>query len=124
MRNAHRGEVTLPGLGTLRYDWDGLARLIGEFGQDFDSVVAKASASMDVDTIAKAVAIGLGGDVTAEDVKRASPPIVPAVQAVMRALNLAFHGDEKGAAPADQADANPRAKISSRKPAKSRSGRG
>lgn len=95
-----RNEREVPGLGTLRYDWHAIGRLVEEFGQDFDAAISKASVLTDIDAIAKAVAIGLGDGISAEDVKRASPPIVPTVQAVMEALNLAFHG-QKGAPPAD-----------------------
>jgi hypothetical protein len=88
--NAYRGETSVPGLGTLRYDWDAVAKLIAEFGQDFDANISKSMAKMDLETIAKAVAIGLG--ITPEEVKRAAPPIVPTINAVMIALNLSFHG--------------------------------
>src|SRR3546814_13420921 len=83
--NKHRGEMDVPGLGTLRYDWDRVAQLIAEFGEDFDSHVSESAKRMDLETIAKAAAIGLGIDVAA--VKRASPPIIPTVGAVMAALN-------------------------------------
>lgn len=105
MPNLHRGEVALGDLGTLRYDWNAIAALVAEFGQDFDSKLSAAARDFDIDVIARAVAIGLNNDKTADDVKREAPPIVPTVAAVLDALNLAFHG-QREAPPAD-GNANP-----------------
>lgn len=116
--NTHRGEQSVPGLGVLTYDWDAIARLIDAFGQSFDTKLSEAMVSNDLDAIATAVAIGLGGETTPEDVKRASPPIVPTVNAVMVALNLSFHGKKE--APAATGDGNP-PRTSSAKRAKRRS---
>jgi hypothetical protein len=97
--------VALEGLGTLRYDWHAIARLVDEFGKDFDSKLSAAARDFDIDVIARAVVIGLDNGATVDDVKRAAPPIVPTVAAVLDALNLAFHG-QREALPAD-GDANP-----------------
>lgn len=105
MRNTYRGEQDIPGLGTLKYDWDAIARLIDAFGQSFDTKLSEAMVSNDLEAIATAVAIGLGGEWTPEAVKQASPPIVPTVSAVMVALNLSFHGSKE--APAATGDENP-----------------
>lgn len=118
--NQYRGEQTVPGLGVLKYDWDAIARLIDAFGQSFDSKLSEAMVANDLDAIAIAVAIGLGGEMTADDVKRASPAIVPTVNAVMLALNLSFHGDVE--APAASGGGNP-TRTQSRKPAKRRTKR-
>lgn len=123
MPNEHRGEVTLADLGTLRYDWHAIARLVAEFGSDFDSKLTAAARDFDTDVIARAAAIGLGSDVTADDVKSAAPPIVPTVAAILDALNLAFHG-QREAPPASDGDANPPKAISSRTRGAKRSGRG
>jgi len=104
--NAERGEVAIPGLGLLHYDWDAIARLIDAFGQDFDSTISEAMVKNDMTAIATAVAIGLGPTVTPDEVKAVSPPIVPTVNAVMVALNLSFHGEPTGA-PHDEAEPNP-----------------
>lgn len=120
MRNEYRGEQYVPGLGTLNYDWDAIARLIDSFGQSFDAKLSEAMVSNDLDAIATAVAIGLGGGVTPDDVKKASPPIVPTVNAVMIALNLSFHGSKE--APAATGDGNPpKTGTRSQRRAKSRS---
>lgn len=123
MANEYRGEVNVPGIGPLRYDWDGVARLTSEIGEDFETEISKAAGvSLNMNIIAKAVAIGSG--LTVDEVKAASPPIVPTVQAVMAALNLAFHGKE-GAVPTTGNENPPTpGKTSSRKRAGSRSGRG
>lgn len=99
MRNA----VDVPGVGTLRYDWDAIERLIAELGADFDARISKAAQTLDVGVLALVVAIGAG--VSVDDVKRASPPITPTFGAVIAALNLAFHGQQE-AQPSD-GDANP-----------------
>jgi len=119
--NAHRGEVAIEGLGTLRYDWHAIARLVDEFGKDFDTKLSAAARDFDVDVIAAAVAIGLGGEATVDDVKRAAPPLVPTVAAVLDALNLAFHGQRE--APPANGDANPPRKTSSATRGGKRSGR-
>jgi hypothetical protein len=93
----------LPGIGEIRYDWDGVSRLIAEFGDDFDKTISDAGTRMDLESIAKALAIGSGKDVS--EVKAVSPPIVKAIEAVMLALNIAFYGQE--GAPAANADENP-----------------
>lgn len=99
MPNTARGEQDIPGLGTLRYDWNAIARLIDAFGESFDATLSEAMMKNDLEAVATAVAIGLGGDWTADAVKEASPPIVPTINAVMVALNLSFHG-QKEAPPA------------------------
>lgn len=95
--------MNAPGLGVLQYDWDAVARLVAALGPDFDTKISHAAINTDLDTIALAAAVGLGE--TPEYVKDVSPPIASTAQAVMEALNLAFHGEVE--APAATGDANP-----------------
>lgn len=122
MPNAHRGATSAPGLGELRYDWDAIARLVDVFGNDFDAKITAAALATDLDTIAKAAAIGCGK--TAEQVKALSPTITPTVQAIMAALNLAFTGKREAPPVAGENPPNRNSgAISSPTRAKRRSGR-
>lgn len=109
----------MPGLGVLSYDWDAVARLVAALGSDFDTKITQAALETDMETLATAVAIGLGESV--EYVKDISPPITLTVAAVMEALNLAFNG-QREASPADGSE-NPPAAISSRKRGSKRTAR-
>lgn len=102
MPNAVRGEVELPGLGVIRFNHDALARVRDVLGPEWDKVLSDAMLTHDMETIDKVVAIGLGKSF--EEVWAFSPPVVPTIEAVMVALNLAFHGQRE--APRD-ADENP-----------------
>ena len=105
MLNPHRGETEVPGIGVIRFDWDAIARLVDEFGAGFDSVISQAIVEADVEVLAKTVAIGAVDAITPEFVADVSPPITPTANAIMKALNLAFHGTE--GAPAAERDENP-----------------
>jgi hypothetical protein len=100
--NIHGG-VELAGLGVLKFDWERLAKLVDVLGPDFDTKLSKAALNYDLQTITVAISIGLGG-VDADEIKRASPPLISAVGALMAALNIAFHG---GKEPPQDAGENP-----------------
>ena len=125
-RNPHRGTVSIAGLGTLRYDWERIAQLIGLLGPSFDSKIAEAAMRLDLDTIANVLAIGLDDGGSADQIKSASPPLKLCIEAITAALKLAFEGPE-GTPPAGR-DKNPpqatKAPISSAKGKGRRSGRG
>ena len=83
----------------LRYDWDALARLDARFPDGLDL--------KDPETLAEVVAIGIADpEVTAETVKAASPPVMPTIDAVTRAHNLAYYGHVE----AEEASHPPRAR--------------
>lgn len=109
MPNPYRGEITVPGLGVLIYNWDAVAQLVAALGSDFDAKITAAATATDIKTIALAVAVGTGK--TVAEVMTASPPYVPTAMAVIAALNVAFNG-VKGAPPV--ADANPPRSTASR----------
>jgi hypothetical protein len=125
LTNQYRGDVGITGLGVLRFDWERLARLVALLGPDFDTKLSKAATNYDLDTVAQAVSIGLGG-LDPDRIKAHSPPIVPTVAALMAALNLAFHGAKEP--PPVTAGENPprmkRAATSLPKRGKKRSARG
>jgi len=91
MTNSYRGEIDVKGVGQLRFTWDRIAQLRDELGGDFDEKITKAAMENDVVTMAAVVAIGTG--LSAEKVNEASPPIIPTFNAIIAALNLAFHGE-------------------------------
>lgn len=104
MPNTYRGEREITGVGTLRYDWDAVARLVDAFGPDFDAKLGAAFIHTDMSVIARAVAIGTGK--TEDEIKAACPPIMPTINAIHAALNLAFHGQGK-APPVTPGESNP-----------------
>ena len=94
-----RGDVQIKLGGSsysLRYDWAAIGELIREYGDQFDSVVATASANYDVDVVATTLAIGLKRchpDVfTKEEIMKHSPPLIDAVAAVNDSIMMAFYG--------------------------------
>lgn len=89
----------------LRYDWQRIERLVAELGENFDAKISDAVRTNDLDTLALAVSIGCDDGATVDEIKAESPAIVPTVQAVMTALNVAFHGTKE--APAATGDENP-----------------
>lgn len=101
--NEHRGEVEIvlrddddaPQTYTLVYDWNALARLRKAFGDSIEKVLSKAFAEMDVDRLAKIIAIGLErrhGTVDEAMIRRSSPPLMDTIEALARAFNMAFYG--------------------------------
>lgn len=109
-RNALRGEVYVEIAGQpmrLRYDWDAVARLKSELGEAFEIRVSDAIRTWDVDTLSVVLSIGLRHEhpeATPEAIRAASPPLGPCQQAIIEALNLAFHGTTEVP---DQPDENP-----------------
>lgn len=76
----------------LRYTWAALAELQAELGEDYDTVISAALGAQDVKIISKAVACGLNGALTADEVFKASPSLVATVAAVMGAIRFAYYG--------------------------------
>jgi hypothetical protein len=96
--NPYRGEVAIEIAGRpriLRYGWAEIAALQAALGEDFSTRIAQAMAATDGNVLAQVLAIGLKHDwpeVTAEAIVEASPPIAATIEAINRALTLAFHG--------------------------------
>lgn len=92
--NKHTGTVgfAVPGEGNvdLRFDWNGIASLHGEYGKDWEGEVQRILGELDAQGLAKILAIGSGHE--AEWWVDKSPPFIPAAQAVQAALRLAFFG--------------------------------
>ena len=73
---------------TLLYDWTAIGRL--------NAAYAGTQNLMDPATLADVLEIGLVAhhpDIKAADIFAMRPPLMPAVDAVTRALSYAFHGD-------------------------------
>lgn len=81
----------MPGVGAVAFTWDRIAQLVDALGPEFDSQISAAAINTDIAVIAQAVSIG-NGELTPADVVKLSPPITPTVNALLEALNLAFHG--------------------------------
>lgn len=75
------------------FDWDALEKLQQKFTQE--DLAAVASGKSNFGVLAEVLAIGLQRHhegFTAAKVKKLSPPFVSAVNAIDRALGLAWHG--------------------------------
>lgn len=82
----------------LRFDWKALGELRAAYGAQFQEHVNAALLELDFDVIARALSLGVSGAVTEEAIKADPPPIVPALNALNRAFNIAYHGPD-GAPP-------------------------
>lgn len=106
--NPYRGEVALELDGkphVLRFTWSALVQLRADFGSDFDTRLSAAMLDLDLEAIAKALAIGLRHahpDITPARVMDGSPTITAATDALQTALRLAFHGPGEVVAKASQ----------------------
>lgn len=104
--NQYRGEVAVEIGGemrVLRFSWDALARAKADVGdQLFNAVV-----DMDFDLMARLLTAGLAEawpEVTADEIRSLSPPVLVIQQALIQALNLAFYGSKEGPAAKPSAD--------------------
>ncbi len=93
-QNKHTGAVHIP-VGslkdvTLRYDWEAIAALHGEYGKEWEGEVQRILAELDARGLAKILAIG--SEHSEEWWIEQSPPFVPTATAVNAALHLAFFG--------------------------------
>ncbi len=101
MRNERRGEIALDVAGESRllvFDWNALARLESELGEDFDQKIAQAGYKMDLGTLAIALAVGFTKhwpEVTAQLITEEAPPVIKTMEVLGKALNLAFYGSEE-----------------------------
>jgi hypothetical protein len=95
--NAHKGEVSLLLGGKehiVLYDWNALAKVQAQLGTDFDRKLAEATTQMNVAVLADVLSAGLErhNAMTADEIKAASPPVMDVVMAIIKAMNIAFHG--------------------------------
>lgn len=87
----------------LRFDWRALSRLHGKFGAEWETEINRAIAEVDVAGLA--ILLGAGSERNPEWWIAASPPVVPTVAALRKALALSLWGP--GMEP-DEADPPPR----------------
>lgn len=102
----HLGEVaieTRDGPAVLKFDWGGLSRLHGLFGDDWAAQVIGAAQAQDVKRMAQIFHCVSGRPV--EEWMRLSPPIIDAGQAIERGLEIAFYG------PGGAGQANPPTRL-------------
>lgn len=97
--NPYRGEVRIQFNGKpqkLVYDWEAMAALATEFGEDWYAQWGQKFGK-DWEFTAKFIAIGLSRhlpDITHAKVLKASPAVIPTLQAAAKALNLGMYGQE------------------------------
>jgi len=92
-KNDHTGTVYLAvdgGEVALRYDWEAIADLHGEYGKEWEGEVQRIIVELDSQGLANILAMGT--DQSAEWWMDQSPAFVPMAQAVQKALHLAFFG--------------------------------
>lgn len=94
MTNQHTGEVDFH-LGerklTMQFDWRAMARAHAELGPN----ALRGVYDQSPEEVAKVMAIGLAKhhpEITAEDIMNASPPWLPAMQQLDRAITFAYFG--------------------------------
>ena len=93
MANKYTGAVTLAmkcGDVTLRFDWEAIAALHSIYGKAWETEVQRIITELDAGGLAKILTIASEHD--AAWWMEASPPFVPAAEAVQEALQLAFFG--------------------------------
>lgn len=97
MVNKYNGEVPVNIGGkayTLVYDWNAVALIQSEYGKE---AITAMLAQVQPDKMAKILLAGLNRhhpDITAEDIIKASPPILPTVEAIDTALQYAYFGPD------------------------------
>lgn len=92
--NRKRGEVVVDGVGVIKFTWDRIEQLRDDLGNEFDGRISVGAANFDLEILSKALSVGTGGEKSAEDIRKISPPIAVSYMKLMQALNLAFHGTE------------------------------
>jgi hypothetical protein len=78
----------------LRFDWTALAELRKSYGPDLQSAVNVALSTADFDIMAEVLSVACARAVSAEEVMRDPPGIVPAIRALNEAFVFAYHGPE------------------------------
>lgn len=95
MENQHNGEVELKINGkvyTIVYDWNALAKIKVNLS---DKQILAVMQGEDLSMLGEVLAIGLQkhhNGITANEVNELSPPFILAVEAVTRAMNIAYYG--------------------------------
>jgi len=108
--NRERGEVALECRGmwlVLKIDYDTIARMIQEIGDDFDTRIASALDKYDGDTLCNALAICAQAHhpgLTAAEVRVMQPPFMPALTAMGDAMHAFMHGSAPEPASQDDAE--------------------
>lgn len=96
MQNAYKGlsEIQIGSETlTLCFDWEALAAIRSRFGKGAE--LGSLVTGSDPRPLAAITAIGLAlhhPGWTEDAVMKASPPVAPTVAAVVRAINIAYHG--------------------------------
>lgn len=90
MSNPFRGTVVVEIGGAkavLRYDWEAIAQVQTELGEEFDL--------QQLQTLERFAELGfsrLNPEITAEHLRRVSPPVLPLLKACQEAYSLAYFG--------------------------------
>lgn len=107
MSNSFRGEVPLQVEGrslTLRLTWAAHDQLIERLGDDYGSTSRLRDLSVLVEELS-------GGEISAEEVYEASPPVKPAMAAVQRAILLGWLGPDDAREEAGEAADGPFSRL-------------
>lgn len=79
----------------LRFEWNAFGVLRAKYGGAvFQDNINAGLFSCDFDVIAECLSFGIGGELSAAAIKADPPAIVPAITALHKAFNLAYHGPD------------------------------
>jgi hypothetical protein len=76
----------------LQFTWAAIAALQTEFGIDYDSEISSAVESFDTAKLAKIISIGIGNELTADEILANSPPLIEICTAIMDGIKIAYYG--------------------------------
>ena len=76
----------------LQFSWAAIAALQTEFGMDYDTEISAAVEMFDTPKLAKIISIGIGDQLTADEILAHSPPLVEMCGAIMEAIKMAYYG--------------------------------
>lgn len=97
MNDAFKGIVNIEIGGkdyALSFTWGKLAKLRTRYGDDFDKQIVKATTTYDFDDLAEMLSLGIDEQLSPDEIKAISPPLVTVIAGINRALEYSFYGLE------------------------------
>ena len=105
MDNPYKGEIEVTVCGKtcrLKFDWTAITEILNTYGTKVFSEIVHATP----ETVARILAAGLRQEgITAEQIIKESPPLMPLMKAIDRAISAAYFGP-KEQPPTEEGDAS------------------